>query len=166
MPLRCIALLLLALAAAPIAAESVVDRAEKDELYLPPADDPDMDAAFARARQTLDGFLAAWRDPAPGMSGFAVKVGIDEGENTEYFWIALTSEDAAGFTGQVNNEPRMVTSVAFGQKIVFARERIVDWVYQRDDRMLGNYTACAMLEREPEHERRAFEQRFGLRCES
>ncbi len=146
--------------------QSVVDRAENDELYLAADDDKDMEDAFRKAREGLDGFLRLSKSPTLGKSDFSVKVGITEGENTEYFWISPFQETADAFAGILNNEPRMVTTVRMGQEVTFTKEQIVDWLYSDQGQMVGNFTACAMLKKEPDSERRAFEQRFGLRCEA
>ena len=58
----------------------------------------------------------------------------------------------------------MISSVKLGGKVTFAKDQIVDWLYNKQGKMVGNHTACAMLKKEPESERRAFERRFGLRC--
>ncbi len=144
--------------------QSVVDRAEKDELYMVEKEDADMKDAFRQARLGLDEFLATWRNPSTESADFSVKVGVKEGENTEYFWISPFRQDTGKFIGVVNNDPQMVSSVKLGGEITFTKDQIVDWLYYRQGKMIGNYTACAMLKKEPESERRAFEQRFGLRC--
>lgn len=144
--------------------QSLVEQAENDELYMAAEGDAHMEAAYRQAKEGLDAFLASWRNPPPGYTEFAVKVGVVEGGSTEYFWLSPFREHAGAFIGTINNEPRMVTSVKLGQEIDFRKEEIVDWLYDDRGRMVGNFTACAMLEAEPERERRAFEQRFGLRC--
>jgi uncharacterized protein YegJ (DUF2314 family) len=144
--------------------QSVVDRAEKDDLYLAADGDKDMEEAFRQARNGLDGFLKLSQDPSSDKSNFSVKVGITENGNTEYFWISPFQVNSGSFTGILNNEPRMVTSVSLGQEIAFKKEQIVDWLYSDQGRMVGNFTACAILKKASESEQRAFEQRFGLRC--
>ncbi|HEY0661385.1 MAG TPA: DUF2314 domain-containing protein [Lysobacter sp.] len=164
MSLRPIALILLVIASSTACGQSVVDRAERDELYFAAQDDPDMKEAFQQARRGLDDFLATWRNPPAGVADFSVKVGVTEGENTEYFWISPFREESGAFVGIVNNSPQLVSSVDLGGEITFAKGQIVDWLYNDQGKMVGNYTACAMLKNESESERRAFEQRFGLRC--
>lgn len=163
-PARFLVLLLVA-ASSAACGQSFTDKAENDEIYHAADEDSDMQNAFRKANQGLDGFLAAWRNPPAGASDFSVKVGVKDGGVTEYFWISPFREESDGFKGNVNNEPRLVGTVAFGDEIAFAKSDIVDWTYSLQGRMIGNHTACAMLQKEPESERRAFEQRFGLRCD-
>jgi uncharacterized protein YegJ (DUF2314 family) len=53
----------------------------------------------------------------------------------------------------------------FGQTITFKEDEIVDWLYLEDGKMIGNFTACAMLKREPPQEAEKFIRQFGLRCD-
>ena len=160
-----IMLCVLALAVSSTACgQSLTEKAEKDELYFAKKDDKDMELAYRQAKDGLEDFLATSRNPPSGHSDFSVKIGITEGDDTEYFWVSPFREQAGSFVGTLNNEPRMVTSVQLGQEINFSRDQIVDWLYHHNGKMVGNFTACAMLKSEPEAERQAFERRFGLRC--
>ena len=144
--------------------QSLTERAEKDELYFAEKGDKDMELAYRQAKDGLENFLTASRNPPSGHSDFSVKIGIVEGDNTEYFWVSPFREQAGSFVGTLNNEPRMVTSVQLGQEITFSKDQIVDWLYHHNGKMVGNFTACAMLKSETEAERQEFERRFGLRC--
>jgi uncharacterized protein YegJ (DUF2314 family) len=72
-----------------------------------------------------------------------------------------------GFTGTINNQPRMVKSVRYGQQYNFIREQIVDWAYiDRDQkRMVGNFTVCALLTKESVKEAEATKKKYGLQCD-
>lgn len=161
-----ITFLLVAFLALAACDKSPVDKAENDEVFHVSDDDPYMRTAFQKAHEGLDAYLAEWRHPAEGNADFAVKVGVTEGADTEYFWISPFREDAGTYYGVINNEPSLVSIVKLGQEISFTKEQIVDWLYISNGKMVGNYTACAMLMRESESDRRAFEERFGLSCAS
>ena len=64
--------------------QTVIDKAERDELAFVAPDDPVMAAALRKARETLADFLNVTRARPPGTKGFAVKVAIREGDDTEY----------------------------------------------------------------------------------
>src|SRR5271167_922063 len=76
------------LAVAPVASQTPLQKAERDELAIVAKNDPTMAAAMAKARQTLPEFLALAAAPKPGMDTFSVKVAGREGDAAEYFWIA------------------------------------------------------------------------------
>jgi len=135
----------------PLLAQSVVDRAKQDELTFVPKGDPAMERAFRKARATLDDFLQLAKDPPEHLRGFALKVGIAEGDDVEYFWINGFSRTGEKFSGLINNNPRIVRRVRLGQNYEFKRSDIVDWLYVDSEKrkMHGNFTACALLTREP-----------------
>ena len=148
-------------------AQSVVERAKADELVFMDDEEPAMHRAFEQARATLDEFLQKAKAPPPGTTGFSLKVGVREGKNVEYFWVGDFGPTEKGFSGTINNQPRLVKSVHFGQKYEFVREHIVDWTYidRNERRMVGNFTVCALLTKEPPAEAEATKKRYGLRCE-
>jgi uncharacterized protein YegJ (DUF2314 family) len=129
-------------------------------------DDPGMAAAMRKARATLKDFLALARNPQPTMKGFAVKVPVREGKEGEYFWIAPFERKGTRFTGQINNTPRTLHNVKAGQTIEFAEEEIADWLYLDNDKMKGNYTACALIRSAPKDQQEAFKKRYGLDCDA
>jgi len=153
------------LAAKPAGAQSITQKAERDELAIVAKSDPVMAAAMGKARQTLPDFLGTAAAPKPGMEGFAVKVAIREGDNAEYFWITPFTDKDGAFSGAINNTPRAVRSVKLGQTITFGQSEIVDWMYMDGQTMKGNYTACALLKSASKQEQAEFKKRFGLDCD-
>ena len=168
-PVRLSALLVAAfatLACSVAAAQTVVDKARRDEIVRIPNEDPDMAAAMSAARAGLPDFLALARAPRPDMSNFAVKVAVREGDAAEYFWITPFESKDGRFAGRINNTPRSVKTVKLGEPFTFAQGEIVDWMYLERGKMRGNYTACAILKRSPPSEAEDFKKRFGLDCKS
>jgi uncharacterized protein YegJ (DUF2314 family) len=146
-------------------AQSTLDKARNDEVSLVLHDDPAMERAFKKAKHTLDGFLDLAADPPPGSEFYAVKVGIRQGNETEYFWISPFTANGRSFTGQVNNTPRIVTRVREGETIEFERDEIVDWTYYSNNKMRGNFTACALLTHESLEDAAQFMAEYGLECD-
>src|SRR5262245_46307660 len=147
-------------------AGTLADRAKRDELAQVERDDPHMAAAMRKSREALPDFLTLARAPRPTTTNFAVKIGIPaEGNRTEYFWIQPFAQHGSKYAGRINNTPRMVKTVKFGQTIEFSEDEIVDWVYHESGKMHGNYTACALLKHEPPDQAEAFKKEFGLSCD-
>lgn len=147
--------------------ETIVERAESDQVALMPDDDPFMATAMRHARNTLDEFFEVYKNKSGKQTSFAVKVGITDGSRTEYFWIDDFYEEGKGkYKGVINNEPRMVRNVKLGQFYAFGKNEIVDWVYMEEGKMKGNFTACALLRREPKQQREQFMQQYGLECDT
>jgi uncharacterized protein YegJ (DUF2314 family) len=149
----------------PANAQTITQKAERDELAIVAESDPVMAKAMSKARQTLPDFLNTAATPKAGMEGFAVKVAVRDGDKAEYFWITPFTAKDGTFSGAINNEPRSVRSVKLGESITFDQSEIVDWMYMDGDKMRGNYTACALLKSASKQEAEEFKKRFGLDCD-
>jgi uncharacterized protein YegJ (DUF2314 family) len=147
-------------------AQSITERAEKDQTIDMRNEEPAMRRAMEKARATLDEFLVKAKQPAAGTDSYAVKVAVPEGPNTEYFWVNDFTWSDASFTGRINNEPRIVKNLKLGQIYKFSRSQIVDWTYidEKTGRTFGNFTACAILSKEPPAQAEEFKRRYGLDC--
>jgi uncharacterized protein YegJ (DUF2314 family) len=162
------AVLIAALAATisigPAMAQPLMDKAARDDIALVPRNDPDMAAAMRKARAKLPEFFALARKPNAFTTGFAVKVAVRDKNDVEYFWVTPFTEQDGRFTGRINNTPRLVKTVKFGESLTFSEGEIVDWLYLDAGKMKGNYTACALLKREP-GQAADFKKKFGLECD-
>ena len=67
---------LLALGTLSAPAETVLQKANRDGTFNIARADKEMNAAFAKAQQTLGQFLDAFEAQAPGTSSFLVKIPI------------------------------------------------------------------------------------------
>ncbi|HEY2977162.1 MAG TPA: DUF2314 domain-containing protein, partial [Burkholderiaceae bacterium] len=107
----------------------------------------------------------AKQQPA-GTSSYALKVRIQEGRDTEYFWVEEFTWSDGSFTGRINNEPRLVTSIRPGQIYKFNRSQIADWKYidAKSGKTFGNFTACALLSKQPPAQADEIKRRDGLDC--
>ena len=125
-----------------------------------------MKQSFERARATLDEFLRLAAAPREGTSSYSLKVAVSDGRSTEYFWVNRFSRTGDTFSGHLGNEPRLVKKYKFDERFSFRREQIVDWTYidSKNSRMLGNFTACALLTKEPPEQAKTFMERYGLSC--
>ena len=149
-------------------AQSLLQKADKDDLVFMRDEEPAMKKAFAKASASLNDFLAVARAAAPTHTSFAMKVAISQGKKTEYFWVSDFAEKADGsFEGEIANEPRMVKHVKLGQRYSFPRVHIVDWTYidTGSRAMAGNFTLCALLTKEPAAQAEAMKKRYRLDCD-
>jgi uncharacterized protein YegJ (DUF2314 family) len=145
--------------------DSVLEKSKRDEIARVAPADPDMDAAFKKARATLKEFLALVRQPRETITNYAVKVGIPHREGTEYFWISRFIQEKDRLVGRIDNTPRMVRNVREGERISFKESDVVDWLYRENGKMVGNYTACALIKKEPPQQAEAFKKHYGLSCD-
>ena len=129
-----------------------------------PSSDTAMNVAMAKARQTLDDFLAVWRAKPAGASQFRLKVEIREGSKVEMFWILPFRAAGTGFEGRISNEPQVVSHVKKGQEISFSRSSVVDWGYAKDGKQVGSFTTCALMHRLPKNESDHYRHALGFEC--
>lgn len=147
--------------------QSISERAQNDDVAYVDDDDPAMTRAFEKARATLDDFLQLAQAPKQGTEGYALKVAVTDGENTEYFWVGDFEARGDELSGVLNNEPETVKKYKFGERFTFTRDQVVDWTYMEPatPRMHGNYTACALLTHEDPQEAEEFKRQYGLHCD-
>ena len=116
-----------------------------------------MSGACQRASVAFDDFLAAWRSPPVGASGFAVKLGlvdVADGRGfavvrpdvemtalVEWFWCGDLAGDGERFTARVGAEPEALRNVRYGQIIAFTRADVGDWMYWRNGKIVGSAAA-------------------------
>lgn len=150
-----------------IGSKDIAPPEDNQTIEISAPNDPEMQSAYDKARRTLNYFLGVAESPPPDTRGFALKVGVVEQDQTEFFWVYPFERNEEGFSGRINAEPEVVSQVFKGQMIEFERSQIVDWTFE--DRatniMHGNYTGCVLLEREaPEHAEQ-FQDLYGLNCD-
>lgn len=132
-------LTMLGLLAGFSACKKPLDR-EKDEVINVQKEDAEMNAAIAKARETLPEFWGIFEKPERGETLFALKVAISDGVHTEHFWVNDLLRQDGKLQGTINNEPNLVSHVKFGQRIDIPQGDISDWTYTRDGKMHGNHT--------------------------
>lgn len=140
------------------------DKPPQPQALLVPTQDADMNAASAKARATLDEFLAVVAAPPPGADQFKLKVVLRDGDKVEHVWVTPFRKTADGFEGVLANEPRAVWTVRAGQALRFAREQVSDWGYVRDGVQVGSFTVCVLLERMPREQAEQIRQIHRFVC--
>jgi uncharacterized protein YegJ (DUF2314 family) len=154
-------------------AQTALERARQDGIVSVPDGNTAMEAAFAKARATLDGFLGLLDKPPPNTDTYAVKLRIVDPRNkaVEFFWVVGLERKGGGFSGRINNTPRSVTNVREGQVVRFTRAEIYDWMYadsnfiNAERSIVGNFTLCALLARDPPEEAAEVKRETGLICD-
>lgn len=157
-------ILSLMLALAPISAEAQDSSQGDDSVVAVAPDDPDMAAATAQARASLDEFLALSQTPPPGTDTFKLKVMIKDGNVTEHFWVIPFQRTETGLGGILANEPQAVRNVVAGQYIEFSRNDISDWGYTRNGHQIGSFTVCVMFKSMSKEEADYMRTHYGFDC--
>ena len=106
-------------------------------------DEAAMEAAIARARKEVDGFLKVLA--ANDADSFSVKAPITDKNGTEHFWVSEVRYDKGEFIGTIGNDPGIVENVKMGQEWKVKKNEISDWMYVRGERIHGGYTIDPLL---------------------
>jgi len=77
-------------------------------------DDAAMNKAISDARASVGEFITRFQNPSFDESDFAVKVPINDGKQTEHFWLGDLSYSNGVFSGTINNDSETVKTVSLG----------------------------------------------------
>lgn len=110
-----------------------------------PANHPAIAEAVARARKTLPEFMERWQANEPQDTGYALKVAIGDQNGIEHLWVSQLQRRDGRIYGLIDTKPLRVRSLAAGQRIEVRADSIIDWMYFRRGRIVGNHTGRAML---------------------
>lgn len=145
--------------------ESFMDKAKKDSAVEMNDEEPAMEKAMERARTGLDDFLRKAGSPPPDTDYYSVKVRVREGDNLEYLWLSKLKAKGEMWSGRIDNIP-MIRSIKKGQFYSFAKSEIVDWTYidRTKKKIVGNFTTCALLTKEPPDVAQKIQKQYGLDC--
>lgn len=158
--------LLVLLQSAAAFSQSFTEKAKKDSVVDVSDEDPAMQKAMERARAGLDAFLQKAGSPPPNTDQYSVKVRVSEGDNQEYLWVSNLRSQGDLWSGRIDNLP-MLRSVKKGQSYSFAKTEIVDWTYvdRSKKKVVGNFTTCALLTKEPPGVAESIQKQYGLDCD-
>jgi uncharacterized protein YegJ (DUF2314 family) len=107
--------------------------------------DPVMNAAIAKARDSLPAFWKVFAAPESGIEGFSLKLAISDGKMTEHFWCSDIEGNSERATCQIANEPQDVHTVTLGQTVDVDPAIISDWMYRKDGKIVGGQTIRVMV---------------------
>ncbi len=129
-------------------------------------DDPEMNAAIVKAKQTSSEFLEALRHPKPSYSGFAVKKPYPAAPSSvEHMWISEVREVGDHFEGVVANDAYETKAVKLGDEVSFKLDEISDWKYLDGQRLKGGFSIRYFYHRMSPAEKKAFQEESGLTVE-
>lgn len=141
-------MLLVALGCGSSNPDETVYREGESPVSMVQSDDPEMARAIAKARETVDDFIAELGKPPRGRE-FAVKVPLPTPDgNTEHIWADTVSYQDGKFSAKLANEPLNLPGRKLGDPVEVRREDISDWMIMDGEQMIGAYTAKLLMERE------------------
>lgn len=128
-------------------------------------DDTAMNAAIAKARETVSQFIEALENPKPTDADFSVKLRIGEGEHTEHMWLSPVRYNSGKFIGILGNEPIYEQKVKFGDQVEVAENEITDWMYVNDGKLVGGYSIRVLRDKMSPSQRKEFDNSAPFKFE-
>jgi uncharacterized protein YegJ (DUF2314 family) len=125
------------------------------------AADAEMNAAIAHARETLPTFWASCDAPKPTETGHALKVRFDVGAEVELIWVIDVKKLSDGnYSGRFANEPSNLLGKNIDDQVEFEQIDISDWMFMRNEKVVGGATIKALLKFMPKEEADAVRARM------
>ena len=133
-------------------------------------DDPDIDAATARARETVGELIAVLEETGGRGIDAQVKVPIAEGDTVEHVWLEAVRYEDGMIHGSLASVPMFLRDWQRGDPTMVAPDEITDWLMIRGGALTGGFVLCVTRARMEDAERteldRYFRGSFGARLES
>lgn len=127
--------------------------------------DPEMDAVIVEARSHVSEFVVALQSPQEGDRLFSVKTPIRDGEQVEHFWVGDIRYDGTTFTGILANDPEVVRGHKLGEVVSVVPRDISDWMFVRNDRLVGGYSVRLLRKRMTPAERTRWDSEVDFRID-
>ncbi|HUG10902.1 MAG TPA: DUF2314 domain-containing protein [Opitutaceae bacterium] len=130
-------------------------------------DDPEMNAAIARAQETLPTFWAKRDEVRDRFTGLLKVYFTDVGDEDarEHMWVAVTEHRPDETIGTLLSEPIWLESVKGGDTVRFPDMRITDWLFVQDGRAQGAFTIRLLRTRMTPGERKAHDANYPFAFE-
>ena len=141
---------------------SKTERQGEPDIYNVGGDDPEMNKAIARSRETFNDFLSAFSSKKDTQSAYSVKMPFPTENGDEHIWLVDIELNDGKMFGYVDNVPDQVSSVQLGDKIEIDSNKISDWFYIENNR-LRRLTIRILRDRMPPEEKKQFEEAFGVK---
>lgn len=109
---------------------------------------PKMAAAVAKAKKRWPEFIEAFHRRSPSESDrYIVKAEFREGGNCEYMWVQVETIREQEVEGILMNDPHELLDVHRGARVVFALDRLNDWIFPSPDGShVGGFTLDVLAE--------------------
>lgn len=123
-----------------------------------PKDDPILEAATRKARDSLGDFMARLKDPSPSQSHFSVKVAINSGGIIHYWWLFKIVHKDGNFSGSLGPDAKGLEPHHPGETITVPAEEIFDRMYVENGKLVGGFSLRALRDQLTGKQREAFEK--------
>ncbi|WDQ18409.1 DUF2314 domain-containing protein [Rhodopirellula sp. P2] len=112
-------------------------------------DDSEMNAAIAKAQETLSFFENNWK--TMGSDAYSLKFALPTSDGElEHIWFTPIKIEGDEITGECANDPENIPNLKLGDARTVTRSDITDWMIIVGQKCYGGYTIRVLSEREPD----------------
>ena len=124
----------------------------------PAKPDQEMAAASQKARDEYATFLQSLKDSSDKIeNGHAVKLSFRYDENnSEHIWLNDLFFAGSKLFGVLTTPPVHIDRVNFGDTLLITKDSVSDWMYLRNNKLVGGYTIRLLYERMSQREKDEF----------
>jgi uncharacterized protein YegJ (DUF2314 family) len=123
--------------------------------------DAEMNASIGRARATLPTFWASFDAPKGTETGHSLKVRFPTRNGAEHIWMADLKKLPNGtYSARFANRPRDLPGKQEGDLAEFRDADISDWMFTRNDKIVGGETIKPLLKSMPKADADALRARM------
>jgi uncharacterized protein YegJ (DUF2314 family) len=138
--------------------EPRIERKGNPDFIPTGTDDAEMEAAMRKGRETLPEFVNALLEPPPNSRDFAIKKGFPAEKREEFIWLTEVKLAKDGFRAVIGNAPVWAADLQLGDSVAVKRDEVVDWMYVRNNQLVGGFTVRVLFNREPPAKQREMEK--------
>jgi len=131
-------------------------------VYHVQAEDVEMNAAMAKAREMIAQFRDRVTSPPSTQTYLTLKVRFGSGDAVEHIWIEEVELMGDQFKGVIANEPIEDSTPDIGQSVTIPLDRVSDWMAIDDGRLVGGYTLRVLRNRMSPDQRADFDASMGF----
>jgi len=128
--------------------------------------DAQMHRAVKEARKTVGVFIAALKNPAKGQHDFEVKKPFAKDGEVEHLWLSDVEFSGNRFHGRVDNHPRKIKGLKFGDRVSVNPDEISDWAFVDNGKLVGGYTIRVLSQNLSPERRKEFENETKVRIDT
>lgn len=135
----------------------------EEVIYSVGEDDAEMNEAIRKANATLNDFKKALIGGDTMLRLFSIKIKVDTDDGrVEHIWIGSIEMKGDTLSGRVDNIPQSISSLTESQFVRINTSDISDWMYVRNDTLIGGYTIRVLRNRMSVEERRRLDEEIGV----
>ena len=125
-------------------------------------DDPEMETAVRRARDSAQDFLRRLTAPPPSQTSAAVRVTLEDEGVTEHVWLAEPRIEGDHFVGRLDNDLVQIRRWRAGDTVRVPQAALSDWLAIDAGHLVGGFSIRLLRNRMPSAERQRFDRSAGF----